>query len=166
MPATISLYELAADYRHALDELTASDDLPEQAIADTLEGLQGAVEEKALNVARYIRNLEAEAAAIDAAKQRMEARAKATANQAKRLKDYLRHELERTGLKPKASDLALSIQKNPPSVQINDQAHLPADYLETITTTRARKKEILEALKAGAVIPGAQLNQSTRLVIR
>lgn len=166
MPTSFTLYELSADYRRALDELTAIEDLPAEAIADTLEGLQGAFEDKALNVARYIRNLEAEAGAIAEAKKRMEARERATANQAKRLKDYLRLELERTGIKPKAADLALSVQKNPPSVKIDDEARLPSDYLETITSTRARKKEILEALKAGAVIPGAKISQSNRLVIR
>ncbi|MEA3641750.1 MAG: siphovirus Gp157 family protein [Lamprobacter sp.] len=166
MPASFTLYELSADYRRALDELTAIEDLPEEAIADTLEGLQGAFEDKALNVARYIRNLEAEVVAIDDARKRMEARAKSTANQAKRLKDYLRLELERTGIKPKAADLALSVQRNPPSVRIDDEARLPADYLETVTTTRARKKEILEALKVGQIIPGAAISQSTRLVIR
>jgi hypothetical protein len=166
MPASLSLYQLSADYRHALDELTAIDDLPPEAIADTLEGLAGELSDKALNVARYIRNLEAEAAAIAEAKKRMDARERATANQAKRLKDYLRLELERTGLKPKAADLALSIQKNPPSVQIDDETRLPPDYLETITSTRARKKELIEALKAGHTIPGAHLSQSTRLVIR
>lgn len=166
MPANFTLYELSADYRRALDELTTIDDLPEEAIADTLEALEGAFEDKALNVARYIRNLEAEAAAIDDARKRMEARAKSAAIQAKRLKDYLRFELERTGIKPKAPDLALSVQRNPPSVQIDDEAALPPDYIETITTTRARKKELVTALKAGQIIPGAQLSQSTRLVIR
>jgi hypothetical protein len=166
MPASITLYELAADYRHALDALTAREDLPAEAIADTLAGLQGALEDKALNVARYVRNLEAEAAAIDEARKRMEARAKSAANQAKRLKDYLRLELERTGLTPKAPDLALALRKNPPSVRIDDEARLPADYLETVTTTRARKQALLEALKAGETIPGATLSQSTRLVIR
>lgn len=166
MPASLALYQLSADYRRALDALTEREDLPEEAIADTLEGLEGALADKALNVARYIRNLEAEAAAISEAKQRMDARERATTNQAKRLKAYLHHELERTGLKPKAPDLALCVQRNPPSVQIADEAALPADYLETITTTRARKTALLEALKAGATIPGAALSQSTRLVIR
>ncbi len=166
MPATLTLYQLSADYRHALDALTEREDLPEQAIADTLEALEGELEDKALNVARYVRNLEAEAAAIAEAKKRMETRERAAVNQSKRLKEYLRFELERTGLKPKAPDLALSVQKNPPSVSIDDEAKLPAEYLETITSTRARKQELLEALKAGQTIPGAQLSQSTRLVIR
>ena len=40
----------------------------------------------------------------------------AAAHQARRLKDYLKAELERTGLRPKAPDLALRVQRNPPAV--------------------------------------------------
>ena len=82
MTATLKLYELSTDYLRALDALTAQEELPPEAIADTLDGLAGAWEDKALNVARYVRNLEAEADAIAQAKQRMEARAKATAHHA------------------------------------------------------------------------------------
>lgn len=69
------------------------------------KGLTGTWEVKALNVARNVRHLEAEAAPIDEAKHRMEARAKAALRQAGWLKGYLKGELERTGLKPQAPDL-------------------------------------------------------------
>ena len=165
MKATIKLYELSADYLSALDALSELDDLPPEAIADTLEGLAGAWEDKALNVARYVRNLEAEGAAIDEARKRMDARAKATANQAARLKMYLKIELERTGLKPKAPDLALRLQNNPPSVVLDDAAMIPDDYRRTETVTTILKAEISAALKLGHEIAGAHLEQSTRLVI-
>ena len=60
---TLKLYDLTADYLEALDTLAEIEDLPPEVIADTLEGISGAWEDKALNVARYVRNLEAEAAA-------------------------------------------------------------------------------------------------------
>lgn len=166
MKATIRLYELSADYLTALDALAEFDDLPPEVIADTLEGLAGVWEEKALNVARYIRNLEAEAAAIEEAKKRMETRAKATANRATRLKEYLKAELERTGLKPKAPDVALSLRTNPPAVILEDENRIPENYRHTETVTRILKSEISNALKAGAEIPGARLEQSRRLVIQ
>ena len=165
MKATIKLYELSADYLAALETLTEMDDLPPEAIADTLDGLAGAWEEKALNVARYVRNLEVEVSAIEEAKKRMEVRAKATANQAVRLKAYLKGELERTGLKPKAPDLALRLQNNPPSVVVDDAEQIPDDYRRIETVTTLLKSEISAALKAGQVIAGAHLEQSRRLVI-
>lgn len=166
MKPTIKLYDLSADYLAALDALAEIEDLPPEVIADTLEGLAGAWEDKALNVARYVRNLEAEAAAIDEAKKRMEARAKATANQAAHLKAYLKAEMKRTGLKPKAPDLALRLQNNPQSVAIDDAALIPDEYRLTETVETILKAEIGAALKAGEVIPGARLVRSQRLVIQ
>jgi hypothetical protein len=165
MQSTLRLYEIADNYLTALNDLAEIEELPPEAIADTLEGLQGAFEDKALNVARYIRNLEAEASAIEEAKKRMDTRAKATSKQAARLKAYLKAELERTGLKIKAPDLALRIQNNPPSVVIEDQAQVPEQFKQTETTTRLLKGEIGKALKAGEAVTGAHLEASTRLVI-
>jgi hypothetical protein len=163
---SLKLYELSADYLDALDALAEVEDLPPEAIADTLEGLVGAWQDKALNVARYVRNLEAEAFAIEEAKKRMDARAKATADQAARLKAYLEVELKRTGLKPKAPDLALRLQNNPQSVAIDDAALIPEEYRRTETLTTLLKAEIAAALKAGEPIPGARLVRSQRLVIQ
>jgi hypothetical protein len=166
MKPSLKLYELSADYLAALNALAEIEDLPPEAIADTLEGLVGAWEDKALNVARYVRNLEAEAAAIEEARKRMDVRAKATANQAARLKAYLEAELKRTGLQPKAPDLALRLQNNPQSVAIDDASLIPDDYRRTETVTTLLKAEIATALKAGQQIPGARLVRSQRLVIQ
>lgn len=165
MKPTLRLYELSADYLHALDELSEMDDLPPEAIADTLEGLAGAWADKALNVARYIRNLEAEATAIDEAKKRMEQRARVTAHKATRLRDYLQGELEKTGLQPKAADVAVRLQYNPPAVVLDDETRLPEDYRRTQVVTTILKAEIAAAIKAGKAIAGAHLEQSQRLVI-
>ena len=163
--ATLKLYELSDDYLEAMEALAEIDDLPPEVIADTLEGLAGAWEDKALNVARYVRNLEAEAEAIVDARDRMERRAKAARAQAARLKAYLKAELERTGLKPKAPDLALRLQNNPPSVMIDNEAKIPKAYRRTETVTTLLKAEISIALKAGKKVTGAHLEQSRRLVI-
>jgi Siphovirus Gp157 len=46
--STLRLYEIAETYLRALEDLADIEDLPEQAIADTLEGLQGEFEVKAI----------------------------------------------------------------------------------------------------------------------
>ena len=165
MKPTLRLYELSSDYLNALDELSELDDLPVEAIADTLEGLAGALEDKALNVARYIRNLEAETTAIEEAKKRMEVRARSTANKAMRMRDYLKTELEKTGLQPKAPDVAVRLQNNPPSVVLDDETRIPENYRRTQIVSTILKAEIAAAIKAGKEITGAHLEQSKRLVI-
>lgn len=165
MKATLKLYELSADYLAALEGLAALDDLPQAAIADTLAGIVGTWEDKALNVARYIRNLEAEASAVDEARKRLDGRAKALAGTAARLKAYLEAEMERTGLKPKAPDLAIRLRNNPPAVVVDDESLIPARWRRTETVTTILRAEIAAALKAGERVPGARLEQGKRLAI-
>ena len=46
----VTLYELSEDYRQAL-EILADPELPPEAVADTLEGMIGTLENKATNIA-------------------------------------------------------------------------------------------------------------------
>lgn len=164
--STLKLYEIAAVYREALEALDDTDDLPPEAIADTLQGLAGTFETKALAVAAYIKNLEIEADAVDFARKRMEQRQRAVRNRAELLREYLQREMEQTGItKAKNAEVTLRIQKNPPSVQIDDDNLIPDTYRETVTTVKLLKAEIAQALKAGEQVPGAHLAQSRRLVI-
>ena len=50
-----SLYELADEFKEALENLT---DLDDQSVKDTLESLEGEFKLKTTNVAKYIKNLE------------------------------------------------------------------------------------------------------------
>jgi hypothetical protein len=164
---TLTLYQIADDYLTALDALADREDLPPDAVADTLAGLAGTFQDKAVAVAAYLKTLEAEAAAIDAARKAMERRESALLHHAGRLRDYLKGEMERTGLtRLDHPYLALRVQANPPAVVIEDETMLPARFKEAVTTVKLLKAEIGKALKAGEAVFGAHLEQSTRLVIR
>ncbi|MGH8515081.1 MAG: siphovirus Gp157 family protein [Gammaproteobacteria bacterium] len=165
--STLRLYEIADTYLRALEDLADIEDLPEQAIADTLEGLQGEFEVKAINVAGYIRNIEAEASAVEEARKGMERRQRALTRHAERLREYIKTHMERTGL-PKLRNhyLALRIQNNPPSVVVEDEDSIPAEYKRSETVTTLLRAEIGRALKAGEKVPGSRLQRSTRLVIQ
>ena len=51
------LYNVSEQYLANIEELLANEELPPEVIADTIESLQGDVEEKAINVASYNKNL-------------------------------------------------------------------------------------------------------------
>ena len=164
---TLTLYQLADDYLAALDALTASDDFPPEAVAATLAGLAGSFEDKAVNVALYIRTLEAEAAALDEARKALERRATALTHHAERLRAYLKGEMERTGLvRLRPPFPVVRIQANPPGVVIEDERRVPKRFKERVVTVKLLKAEIARALKAGERIAGAHLEQTTRLVIQ
>ena len=58
----------------------------------------------------------------------------------------------------------VSIQNNPPSVNILDEDLIPEQYKKTVTTTSLVKNDILKALKEGQVIEGgAELKQGKSL---
>jgi hypothetical protein len=165
--STLRLYEIADNYLQALEDLAELEDLPAGVIANTLEGLQGDFEHKAISTAAYIRTLEVEASAIEEAHKGMERRHKALTRHAERLREYLKEQMERTSMaKIKNCYLMLRVQANPPSVVVEDEEAVPASYKRTETVTKLLRSEIGKDLKAGVEVPGAYLEQTTRLVIQ
>lgn len=84
----MTLYELMSGYK---DFLTAIEngDIPEDAIADTLESIEASIEEKIDNTACLLKVLEAEAEAIKKEEDRLAERRKAKANTYEKIKNYL-----------------------------------------------------------------------------
>jgi hypothetical protein len=165
--STLRLYQIADAYLLALEALAEMDDLPQEAIAGTLQGWLGTFEQKAIAVAAYIRNLELEAAAVEDARRRLEQRQQSLERHAERLRTYLRIEMERTGItKVKNAELALRVQKNPLSMIIDSENLIPDAYREQVITVKLLKTAIRDALQSGQGVPGAHLEQATRLVIQ
>ena len=165
----ISLYELAGEYHQAAVALSNMD-LDEQTIADTLEGLSGALEAKATNVAYFVRNLEATAEQIKLAEKQMADRRKAFENRAERIREYLKANMEVAGITQiECPHFKLSIKKNPPSVVIDAESQIPADYMTVPVAPPPApdKKLIAAALKDGFEVPGCHLETGkTRLDIK
>ena len=59
----MKLYELTNDYLALLDAID-NDEMPEEAIADTLEAITASIEDKADSIACVLKNLDAEIVAI------------------------------------------------------------------------------------------------------
>lgn len=84
-----------------------------------------------------------------------------------RLKDYLKRQMERTGLtKVKNHYLTLRVQANPLGVVVEDEELVPERYEQTEIAIKLLRSEIACALKAVEEVPGARLDQTTRLVIQ
>lgn len=165
----LKLYELANDYQRALVELPESG-LDEQTIADTLEGLEGALTIKAQNVAAYCLNLEAEAEAVKAVGKRVTERAAALEARAQSLRGYLYANMKRSGISEiKANDGSFTarIKNNPPAVEIAPDVILPIEFTRLIPAkVEPDKTKLKDALKAGREIDGVRLVQGDRLEIK
>jgi len=130
----MNLYEIASTHNAALLDMASMDDLPEEVINDTLEALEGSFKDKAISVAGFFQNIDAEIAAMKDAEKRMAERRKAKENQVAWMKEYLLSNMTRTGInKIECSEFKISLAKLPPSVVIEDIALIPAEFLRTKT---------------------------------
>jgi hypothetical protein len=163
-----SLYVLTGDYLALANKLSDSD-MDDQTIRDTLEGASGELEEKATNVACFIRNLESQAEAIKSAEKQMAERRKAIEKKAEHLSAYLKESMVRCGkAKIDSPYFCISIKKNPPSVVIDDAGQIPTEFYvyPDAPPPHPDKTAIDAALKSGKEINGAHLVQAERLEIK
>lgn len=163
-----SLYVLASEYR-AIEQKLIDSDLDEKTIADTLEGAVGDLEEKAVNVAMFIRNLESSADQIDIAIKQMQERKKSIENKADSIKKYLLENMQRTGInKIESPYFSVQLKKNPPSVVVDNESDINAKYkvTKTVITTSIDKESIKLAIKNGETVSGAHIEQKERIEIK
>jgi hypothetical protein len=163
----MQLYKLTEEYAQAMAAMS-DDGIDDQTIADTLEGLQGVIEDKAKAVAAYLQNIKAESVAMKEAEGRIAARRKAIDNKVARMQDYLRDEMTKANL-PKLTtpEFCVTVGKPGKSVDIIDVELIDEEYLTTKITIMADKKSIKKALDAGQEVKGAQfIEGKPRLTIK
>ena len=164
----LKLYEIEIHYLEALDLFTDPDtEIPAEVVADTLEAIEGEFEVKAIRVAGFARQMEAEAEAIKDAEERMGKRRKSLESRAKWLRDYVKIGMEVMGQKKLSSAwFVLSVAKTPAAVDVFDEAAIPVEFKLTETITKIDKAAIKAALGSKKEVPGARLVNGTRLSIR
>lgn len=106
------LYELAEQWDDVYNMLEDGE-TDEQVIFDTLESIEGEIEDKADNYAKIIRNLQASVDVLKAEEERLYQRRKSIENHIQRLKDNLQANLEFIGKTKFKTDLfSFSVAKN------------------------------------------------------
>ena len=156
------LYEISTQYESAYLAL-ADSELPQEAIDDTLEALEGEIEEKAISVAKFVGNMESQARSIGDASKQMQARKKVLENRATRIRDYLRENMQRTGISEVTCPyFQIKLKKNPPSVVIEDETKVPDKYKVEKVVTSIDKT----AIKKDGGCEGAKIESGMRVEIK
>ena len=146
----MTLYELTNDYMELL-QMAEDPDIDEQAFLDTLEGIEGALEDKADNYAKIMRMLEADAKGIKAEEERLAKRRKTIEGNVSRMKFALQYAMEATGkTKFKTQLFSFNVQSNPASVVMDesDIENIPERFLK-YKDPEIDRKAIKDAIKAG-----------------
>lgn len=144
-------------------ELEVDEETGEILNAQDLDDLKMAREDKIEGVGLWIKNLEAEAAAVKAEKDAMADRQRRLEKKAESLKGYLAYALQ--GEKFSTPKIALSWRRSE-SVVITDEHLLPENCLNVTIVKKPDKKVIKDALKAGKDIMGAELREKQNLQIK
>jgi predicted nuclease with TOPRIM domain len=158
----MELYRLTQNY---LSVMEMAEEMDTDTLKDTLESIEEEIHDKAENIAKLVKNLNADVDALKTEEKRLADRRKSLENKVIHLKEYLQNQLEVAGLdKVKRPTLTVSIQNNPPSVKVIDEKLL-SDFMIP-QDPKLDKKAILTALKEGQEVNGAELFQSRGVRIR
>ena len=163
-----TLFEIAALYRAQLEQLSDLD-MPPEVVADTLEAIQGDMQDKLRAVIAYSMELDVLASGAKDAAKRMADRAKVLESRVDSMRAYALTHMQATGIgEVSTEEFAAKVAKKPASVNVTDSALIPAAYMRQPEPPPAApdKAAISAALKTGASVPGCELVQGYGLAIK
>jgi len=161
------LYELSMNFNEVIGMID-DEDVSIEALEDTLQSIEGEIEDKVEGCAKFVKNLEGDVDAIDAEIARLSKRKKTVNNKIEGIKNYVMEQMVYVS-KDKITTPVFTISraKNPAKLVIEDAKLLPGNYLKIIPeTTVPDNAAIKEALKAGTEVAGAKLEYGFNLRIR
>lgn len=157
------LYEISESFNTLVDfDMSTDDDV--KAFSALMNEVQGAFEDKAENICKLIRNLQSEAEAFKAEKQRLEKKQKALENKADALKSYLEYNARQflqQGEKRKVGLFTLSFRKTPGKLVYDDEAMIPVEFFKRSVDVAKLK----DAVQSGNVIEGVRIETGDTLMI-
>lgn len=161
------LYKIANDYLQAI-YLMDDPEVSREVVFDTLDCCKDAVEVKINSIQIGRSEVVKELDYAKSVRDRADKKVKDCERKLAWLDNYTMHNMELIGLdKVKGKDFTVSIRQNPPSIIIDDEKELYAEYLTIVPQTYvANKQKIKEHLKAGKTVPGCHLESKRRLEIK
>lgn len=157
------LYELTGNMKE-LETL----DLDSETMSDTLEAIKGEFNDKAIAILSFTENMNSDIDALSNEIKRLQGRKTALENRKKRLREYLLHNMEASGInKIECPYFTASLRKGSESVDIDDLESIPDEYVKVEVKETPDKTAIKRDLKAGIEINGVSLKRdATTIVIK
>lgn len=164
----LKLYEISGVFNQVY-EMILDDDADIEMIADTLESIEFDRDKKVENTASFIKSLEADTDILKAEIDRLATKKRIKENKIDGLKKYLKGQFEVMGITKAGGNIyTVSLQNNPPSVRAdeNNEELKKLEYLWIKQPDKLDKKRLLEELKLGNVIVGAEIQKTKSIRIR
>ena len=162
---SLSLYQITSAFPKLIDQEEMSEEDKKEVEKELTELLQ----KKSQNLIGYIRNIELTIEAMKNEEKRISEQRKILESRLTKFKEYVKECMEQNGFTKIETQLgALSIVKNPISVEIYDEAQIPDEYKTKVIEIKVDKTAIKKALKeTGEIIPGTRIiNNKTSLRIK
>ena len=150
-----SLYDLQMEILECVDENGELLDI------EKFEQLNMAIEKKIEGLCLWVKNLDAEAAAINEEVKTLKDRQAKKQNKAASIRKYIQDFLK--GSKFETPRVAISYRKSE-SLKILDNAVIPMEYLKV--KTEVNRTDLKQAVKDGLKVEGVYLQENTNMSIR
>lgn len=157
----MKLYDLTQNYLQLLNMIEDGED-----VANTLESLDEAIEDKAEGYAMVIQTVKANIEGLKSEEKRLADYRKSMEKNADRMKRNLQESMKALDKQKIKTDLfSISIRKNPAKLEILDDSLIPPFYFIE-QAPKIDNAALKDALKNGETIDGAMLVQGESLNIK
>lgn len=163
----MKLYEISNEIQKTLEHVNEYGEITDEQM-ETITNLNQSFEEKAISVAAYIKNLQAESEAVNKAMNEMRYRRDKIDNNIEELSEYLKVHLSQNSINEIKSSpyFKIKLKKCPPSVEVFREEEIPEEYWQERVTKVLSKRNILDDLKAGVYIEGVTIKNNLKLEIK
>lgn len=164
----MNLYQISKDLFEQLSTPGVdleTGEVDQEAYMQRLDNLQMCFDDKALNVAKFIKSLEAESEAIKQAIDSMKERITTNNKRVAYLEKYLTNICLQQGRFPQDAQVKLGVRKSS-RVIIDDESAIPPEFLKIQMVESLDKTMISQKLKAGEEVPGAHMETMQNLQIK
>lgn len=162
-----TLYQLTERWNSLLEGCWHVDEETGEVFSpEDIDEVQASFEEKAENVALFVKNLEAEAKALRDEEESLRARRVRKERHAERLKTYLLDCMNNVGKRSFETSKAAMSLRRVKSVHIADESAVPPEYCKTTVKTAPDKRAIGYALKEGKSVPGCAFAERDSISIK
>lgn len=156
--SNLTLYNITNKFAELMDR-AENGELTEEEYNKLGEELALELQNKSSNIIGYVRNSELLIEAMKAEEKRISDMRKAGEAKLEKFKQYVLENMERLGLSKIQTELgALSVSKNPMSVEIENEDEIPSEFKQEVVTTKIDKTAIKNHFKTtGEIIPGTKI---------